>query len=301
MNHWIPMLRRRAGAVAALLFLVSTSTSTLAQSKTPTRGVLWKASKGQGVVYLVGSVHLLTKDYYPLSPTLDAAFNESDLLIEEIDLGDTGALNALQLMTRSQLPAGQSLDTLLGPATYARVAKRFAALGIPLEPLKRFKPWTLALMLSQLEWAKAGFDPALGLDQHFFDRAKKSGKAVRGLETVEFQLSRFDGLPLDQQARLLAQTIDEIEHETVNVIKLVDAWKTGDIVTLEKIAMADIEKDPLLYQRFLVERNRNWMPTIESLFSRPGRAFVVVGAAHLIGPDGLVQMLKAKGYTVEQL
>ena len=301
MNQWIPNLRRRTCALAVLAGLVSTSAATLAQSKAPTRGVLWKASNRQGVLYLVGSVHLLTKDYYPLSPTLDAAFNESDLLVEEIDLGDTGALNALQLMTRSQLPAGESLDKLLGPATYARVSKRFAGLGIPLEPLKRFKPWTLALMLSQLEWAKAGFDPALGLDQHFFDRAKKNGKAVRGLETVEFQLSRFDGLALDQQARLLAQTIDEIESETVNVIKLVDAWKTGDIATLEKLAMADVDKDPFLYQRFLVERNRNWMPIIESLFNRPGRAFVVVGAAHLIGPDGLVQMLKAKGYTVEQL
>jgi uncharacterized protein YbaP (TraB family) len=301
MNQWSPILCRRACAVAVLAGLVSASALTLAQSKAPTRGVLWKASNRQGVVYLVGSVHLLTKDYYPLSPTLDAAFNESDLLVEEIDLGDTGALNALQLITRSQLPAGESLDKLLGPATYARASKRFAALGIPIEPLQRFKPWTLALMLSQLEWAKAGFDPALGLDQHFFDRAKKIGKAVRGLETVEFQLSRFDGLALDQQARLLAQTIDEIESETLNVVKLVDAWKTGDVATLEKLAMADVDKDPFLYQRFLVERNRNWMPIIESLFNRQGRAFVVVGAAHLIGPDGLVQMLKAKGYSVEQL
>src|SRR5262245_55334870 len=301
MNHWMPTCRRRACAFAVLLGLISTAPSTLAQSKAPTRGVLWKASNRQGVMYLVGSVHLLTKDYYPLSPTLDAAFNESDLLVEEIDLGDTDALDALKLMTRSQLPAGESLDKLLGSATYGRVAKRFAGLGIPIEPLKRFKPWTLALMLSQLEWAKAGFDPALGLDQHFFDRAKKSGKTVRGLETVEFQLSRFDGLSLDQQARLLVQTIDEIESETTNVVKLVDAWKTGDVVTLEKMAMADVDKDPLLYNRLLVERNRNWMPVIESLFNRPGRAFIVVGAAHLIGPDGLVQMLKAKGYTVEQL
>ena len=301
MNNRSLILRRSACAFTVLLTLVTTSESAVAQSKAPTRGVLWKASNRQNVIYLVGSVHLLTKDYYPLSPTLDIAFNESDLLVEEIDLGDTKALNALQLMTRTQLPAGESLEKLLGPATYARAAKRFAGLGLPIEALKQFKPWTLALMLSQLEWAKAGFDPQLGLDQHFFDRAKKSGKAVQGLETVEYQLSRFDGLPLNQQARLLAQTLDEIENETTNVVKLVDAWRAGDIVALEKMAMSDIEKDPLLYQRFLVERNRNWMPIIESLFSRQGRAFVVVGAAHLIGPDGLVEMLKAKGYTVEQL
>jgi uncharacterized protein len=250
----------------------------------------------------VGSVHLLTKDYYPLSSVLEAAFKESDLLVEELDLGDMqGSDSQMQLLMRSQLPPGQSLEKVLTPATYGLVLKRFANLGLPVEILKQFKPWTLALMLLQLEWAKAGFDPQLGLDKHFYDRAKKDGKLLRALETVEFQLSRFDDLTMHHQDKLLAETLKEIEAETANISRLTEAWKAGDLSTLEKLAMDDVDKDPMLYQRFLVERNRNWMPIIESLFSRPGRAFVVVGAAHLLGRDGLVQMLKAKGYTVEQL
>jgi uncharacterized protein YbaP (TraB family) len=286
-----------------LLLVVWTLAACAAHAQTkPSKSFLWKVNNSQGTVYLVGSVHLLTKDYYPLNPALDAAFKESDLLVEELDLGEMdGPDSQMQLLMRSQLPAGQSLDKVVSPATFDLVRKRFAPLGLPLDVVKRFKPWTLALMLLQLEWAKAGFNPALGLDRHFYDRAKKEGKSVRALETVEFQLSRFDGLTMDQQDRLLSQTIEEIDTETANVSKLVDAWKAGDVATVEKLSLSDVNQDPVLYQRLLVERNRNWMPVIESLFGRAGRAFVVVGAAHLIGPDGLVQMLKGKGYSVEQL
>jgi uncharacterized protein YbaP (TraB family) len=159
----------------------------------------------------------------------------------------------------------------------------------------------LAIALQGMELAKAGFDPALGLDQHFYDQAKEGGKTVQGLETIEYQISRFDEMTLEQQDRMLAETLKELATETATVGKLGAAWKSGDVATLERIALADVKSDPAMYQRLLVERNKNWMPQIEALFPRRGRALVVVGAAHLIGPDGLIAMLKAKGYTVEQL
>jgi uncharacterized protein len=297
--------QRARPTCAALIVLLSAalvSSAAKAQSAAPAKSLLWKASSRQGTVYLVGSVHLLTKDYYPLNPALDAAFSDSDLLVEELDLGEMqSATSQMALLTRSQLPAGQSLDQVVSAATFGLVTKRFGALGLPVDIIRRFKPWSLALMLLQLEWAKAGFEPELGLDKHFYDRARKEGKSLRALETVEFQLSRFDGLSMDQQDRLLAQTIKDLETETANVTKLVDAWKAGDVRTLERLSLEEIRQDRMLYERFLVERNLNWMPVIESLFDRRGRAFIVVGAAHLIGPDGLVQMLKAKGYSVEQL
>ena len=295
----VPRLRRAALLIAALFIASPLHAQTTTSSG---RSTLWKVTKGQGVVYLVGSVHLLTKDYYPLNPALDAAFKESTHLVEELDMGEMEGTDAqMLLLTKSQLPAGQSLDKVLSPATYALVNKKFSGLGLPVEILRQFKPWSLSLMLLQLEWAKAGFDPALGLDRHFYDRAKKDGKSVQALETIEYQLSRFDGLSMDQQDRLLAETIKDLEKEVASVTKLVNAWKSGDVATLEKLSLDDAQQDPLVYQRFLVERNKNWMPAVEALFARPSPAFVVVGAAHLIGPDGLVQMLKTKGYSVEQL
>jgi len=146
---------------------------------------LWKATKGSSTLYLVGSVHLLTKDYYPLDPALETAFKDSSLLVEEVDFGEMMATeNQLSMLMEGMLPSGQTLDKVLSPATFAAVSKRMETLGLPVEPLKRLKPWLLAITLLGMEWQKAGFEAELGLDKHFYDRAKADGKAVQGLETV---------------------------------------------------------------------------------------------------------------------
>jgi uncharacterized protein YbaP (TraB family) len=288
---------RRAIAAATLLVLAP-----LAPTRAATRDFLWKISSSRAAIYLVGSVHLLSKDYYPLSPALEAAFKDSDLLVEEIDLGEMQSSDAqLQMLTRGMLPADQPLDKVLSPATYALVSRRVGELGLPIDPLKQFKPWMLALTLEAMEWQKAGFGVEFGLDKHFYDRAQKDGREVQGLETVEFQISRFDGMTMEQQDRFLADTLKELDTEMSNISKMAEAWKSGDVPMIERITLADLKADPAVYQRFLVERNRNWMPKLEALFNRRGHAFVVVGAAHLIGPDGLLAMLKARGYSVEQM
>lgn len=267
----------------------------------PARNFLWKVSGKQSVIYLVGSIHLLTKDYYPLGPSLDTAFKDSDLLVEEADLGELEApASQIKLLTRGMLPGGQSLDNVVSPSTYALVAKRVADLGMPIEPLKRFKPWMLAMTLVEFEWQKAGFDASLGLDKHFHDRAKVEGKMVQGLETVDYQISLFDAMTMEQQGRMLAESLKDGDSERANVFKLTDAWKAGDVATVEAVVLSDVMDDPDLYQRLLVDRNRNWMPRLDAFLTRTGHTFVVVGAAHLVGPDGLVAMLKAKGYKVDQ-
>src|SRR5258706_2281665 len=153
---------------------------------------IWKATKGPSAIYLVGSVHLLTKDYYPLNPVLDTAYKDSDLLIEEIDLGEMLATeNQMNMLMKGMLPAGQTLDKIVSPATMAEVNKRLEGLGLPVEPLKRLKPWLLSLTLLGLEWQKAGFEAGLGLDQQFYDRPKADAEGVQALETIAFQISRF--------------------------------------------------------------------------------------------------------------
>ena len=266
------------------------------------RDFIWKASRGQSVVYLVGSVHLLSKDYYPLSPALDTAFKECDLLVEELHFGQMAQVESqMTILMRGMLPSGQTLDKVVSPATFALVSDRVKSLGLPIEPLSRFKPWALALTLLGLEWQAAGFDAELGLDKHFYDQAVAAGKEVQGLETIEFQIAQFDEMSMEEQDRMLASTLRELDTEKAAVTTLANAWKAGDAPTVEKIVLQELRKEPGMYQRLLVDRNKNWMPKIEALFSRKGRSFVVVGAAHLVGPDGLLALLKAKGYTIEQL
>ena len=293
-----PAVNHRFVAVAIAVVLLAQP----AVDAAPARNFIWKATGKQGVVYLVGSVHVLTKDFYPLGQALETAYKQSDLLVEEVDLGDMQEPGAqFQMLSRGMLPSNQSLDKLVSPATFAAVSKRFTDIGMPIEPVKRFKPWLAALTLMAMEWQKAGFDADLGLDKHFYDRAKTDRKTVQGLETIDYQLARFDDMSPQLQDRLLAETLKDIDTEQANLTRLVDAWRAGDAPAVERIVLKDLTQEAQLYQRLLVERNKNWLPKLEALFSRPRRAFVVVGAAHLVGPDGLISMLKAKGYMIEQL
>jgi uncharacterized protein YbaP (TraB family) len=252
-------------------------------------------------MYLAGSLHLLTSEYYPLAPAFDEAFAHSDLLVEELDMAEMLAPDAQMLMLRRGMnPAGQTLDQVLSPKTMASVKAKVDELGLPIAPLQLFKPWALALTLQGLEWQKAGFDPELGLDRHFYDEAVKAQKQVQGLETLAFQIGQFDGLPMALQDRMLAETLDEMATTKEKVGELARAWKAGDAASIEHAVLSDLKTEPEMYKRLLLDRNRNWLPKLEALLSRPRPAFVVVGAAHLVGADGLLAMLRAKGYSVTQ-
>jgi uncharacterized protein len=285
----------------SVLLVLVVASSLLTPAHAAARSFLWKVTGKGGVVYLAGSVHMLTEAHYPLAAAFDTAYTDSDLLVEELDMAELLAPSAqMVFLSKGMLGSDQSLEKLVSPATLALVNKTLADLGPAGEMLKRFKPWLLAMTLEQLEMQKAGYDASLGLDKHFYDRAQENGKQVLGLETAEYQISRFEGMTMEQQDKLLAETLKQLETEKASINKLLDAWKTGDAATVERIVLKDLRSDPALYQRLLVERNRNWMPKIDELFIRKTRAFVVVGAAHLVGPDGLLNMLKAKGYTIEQ-
>jgi hypothetical protein len=274
----------------------------LSRTTAATSSFGWKVTSDRGTLYLVGSVHMLSKDYYPLSPALEAAFDASDVLVEEVDFAEVLAPESqLQMLTRGMLPGGQSLDAVVSPETFAAVSRRLADLGMPIEPLKRFKPWALALTLLGLEWQQTGFDPNLGLDKHFYDRARADGKPVEALETLEFQISRFDGLSREEQDRLLASSVRDLDAQRRMVTALAEAWRAGDATRLEQIVIEDLEQEPRLYERLLVERNRMWLPALDAQLAGGGTAMVVVGAAHLVGPDGLLAMFREKGYHVEQL
>ncbi len=293
----MPQVRRRTIALAAFALSLVTAASTTAVGQS----FIWKVSGSTGAVYLVGSVHLLTADFYPLAPALQSAYEDSDRLVEEVDLGEMlSSTSQLALLSRGMLPAGQTLGGVISDKTLALVQTRAAAVGLPFAPLSQMKPWFLSLMLTALEWQKAGFDENLGLDKHFYDLAQQDAKPVQGLETTDDQIAAFDGMSADAQEQLLASSLEELDSDVANINALTTAWKTGNVAEVERLALADIQSDATLYDRLLVARNRRWLPAIEALLARPGRAFIVVGAAHLVGPDGLLKMLEAKGYRIEQ-
>jgi uncharacterized protein YbaP (TraB family) len=266
------------------------------------KSFLWKfQGRGAGVGYLMGSVHMLSAEYYPLPETIERAFHQSATLVEEIDLNELSSPETLAAtMTRAMYQDGRTLEQTVSPETYRLIVSRLQDAGMPIEPFRKMKPWMLASALLAAEMQKANFDANLGLDRYFFDKALKSGKTVKGLETAVYQIERFDGMSAALQEEMLRETLRDFDNQRENVKLLANAWASGDAATLERILLADFKNSPEMYERLIDERNRNWIPHIAACVADAPPCFVVVGAAHLVGPRGLVSLLQGKGYRVEQ-
>jgi uncharacterized protein len=281
--------------------LVSSAGLAAAQSGTGTdKGLIWRVERAGKTGWLVGSIHMLTPDFYPLPDSMQNAFRKSVTLVEEADLDEMSSPAFMQLvMSKAMYPEGQTLETQLTKETYRLVSERLAKAGLPIEAFQRMKPWTIALTLVAMELKRGGFDPALGLDKHFHDQSKDAGKQFRALETPAEQIEYLEKLSPDLQDALLRESVDETDSELSQVKAIASAWRAGDAGTIEQIMLRPMKEEPGVYRSLLVDRNVRWMPKLEACFATDS-CFVVVGAAHAIGPDGLVTMLKQKGYTIQQ-
>ncbi len=265
------------------------------------KSFLWKVQSGSKLVYLAGSVHALSPDAYPLSPAFERAFSASDTLVEEIDLAEADVLTlAPTILAKGMYLDGRRFDSVVSKETATLVAGRLKEAGLPAELFQAMKPWMVMLTVAALEAQKAGLDPNLGLDKHFYDRAKAAGKTIIGLETTESQIDRLDTMSESLQEQLLRSSLSEADTARNSLKTIVAAWKRGDSTALEKTLLADFTEYPAAYRSLIVERNHNWIPQIDACLARSTPCMVVVGAAHLVGPDGLLTLLHRKGYKVEQ-
>jgi uncharacterized protein YbaP (TraB family) len=262
---------------------------------------LWKVQSGAAVLYLAGSVHALDQSVYPLSPAFQRAFDAAGALVEEIDLGDVASLAAApMLLGKGMFQDGQTLDRVVSRETLALLTERLKGTPMGMDLIASMKPWMVDMILTALEVQQSGLDVNLGLDKYFFDRASAAGKETIPLETAESQVDRMDRMPIAVQEQMLLGTLRGLEPGRDALSSLVATWKRGDATSMEKMLLSEFEGLPAAYQSLIVERNRNWMPQLDACLVRRSPCFVVVGAAHLIGPDGLLTMLQRKGYRVEQ-
>lgn len=271
-------------------------------AQAPQKHFLWKVEDGKGAsAYLLGSLHVLTADAYPLPAPIDKAFAESKTLVEEVDLDEMNdPMQMMAALSKAMLTGGQTLDQLISAETFAEVQKRAEAYGMPMMALQRMKPWLVAVTLMAPTLQSAGFKPELGIDRHYFDRAKEKGLRRQALETLAYQLDRFDQMSPKLQEELLKATITDLDTQVSGVKEMVRAWASGDLATVEKLTLTAFLESPELYQRLLLERNQNWLPHVERCLTENAGCFVVVGAAHLVGNDGLPALLSKKGYRVTQ-
>jgi uncharacterized protein YbaP (TraB family) len=266
------------------------------------RNPVWRVETAGNTVYLLGSVHLLKKENYPLPEALEKAFSDSRKLVLEVNLDSLEAPSTQQMILAKGLnPEGKSLSQILSPETYQLARKQIEAMGLNLERFEVVKPWLLSLTLTTLAMQRLGFEPQYGIDKHFFDKAGTEHKEILSLETAEYQLDRFDGMSVKMQETFLLQTLREIDTLGKEFEEIVSAWRAGDTKILESTLLESFTEFPEAYQLLVSERNSNWLPQIEAFLKQKENYLVVVGAGHLIGKDGLISLLRSKGYSVTQL
>ena len=205
------------------------------------------------------------------------------------------------MLMKGLYAGGTTLKDHIAEKTYASAAKEMKELGVDVAAFNQFKPWLTAITLTALKLQKLGFDPKQGIDQYFYRKAKNENKEVDRLETLEFQIDLFDGMPERTQEMMLVQTLKDISTMEKEVEAIIKAWASGDVKAMESALLQSMREYPEVYQRLVSDRNRGWIPKIESYLSQSENYLIVVGAGHLAGKDSIIEMLKAKGYSVEQL
>lgn len=274
--------------------------------------LLWKVSDADNALYLLGSFHMLRPGDYPLSKDVDAAFDDAEALAFELSPEELLSPQLGSAMGQAALRTdGKPLNSELPDATIAKLDAWTAAnadalkkMGVPAQVFQMFEPWFVGMTISIVEMGKQGLDTELGLDMHLIGRAGKASKPTSGLEKGSEQIAVFDGMSKAEQLQMLEESLNDAVDAKAEIEKLHSAWRRGDHDALWNGMAADMRREyPQLYRRVNVARNDAWMPKLQRMLDGETEddTLVVVGALHLLGDDGVVEKLRAKGYRVERV
>jgi uncharacterized protein YbaP (TraB family) len=296
-SRWKPI----GGLTFRLLLLVALF-AWVGESRAQGKSFLWQLQSDKGDVYILGSIHLLKQENYPLNQAIEKAFDRTKKLVLEIDLKSADSETVQRLTLEKGLHRdGRTLEQNISAETYSLAAKRAQELGVDIRALSPLKPWVVALTMTSLQLRKLGFDANSGVDRYLAGRATKAGKPIAGLETAAFQIGLMDQLSANDQESMLRQSLREMDLLDKGLDQIVRSWAEGDVPALEKLLLDAMREYPAVHQKIIVDRNRRWLPEIERLITQGENALVVVGAAHLVGKEGVIELLKARGYTLEQM
>jgi hypothetical protein len=262
---------------------------------------LWEARSATATVYLLGSVHAVNHDLYPLDPRIERAYEASDFLVVEANVAGEQALAAgVAMMGKAMYPADDSLDRHISKEVVENVGRRMGKLGLPLDA-NRFKPWFLSVTITMAELAKVGILAQNGIDLHFLQKAAGKKKILE-LESVDFQTNLLDSFTDKEQESFLKQTLRDADRFGEQIKGVIEGWKRGDAAVVEKL-LRDSEKEaPELRPvnaKLIDDRNKTMAAKVEGYLATDKTYFVVVGAAHLVGETGIVNLL-GKKYKVAQ-
>jgi hypothetical protein len=268
------------------------------------KSFLWQVEGTAGKSYLLGSIHLLKKEHYPLKKIIEDCFDATDVLAVEANVSSKAmADEGLAILQKGMYQNDESLKNNLSEKTYQLAEEKLKELGMDIQGFQKFKPWMIAMTISSLELIKLGFNPNYGIDKYFLEKAAEK-KEIAELEGLTYQINLFDSFSKEEMDKFLLSTIIETDQTAKNIETLIDAWINGNTEKTEKNINENLQKYPELdamYKKLLDNRNENMVEKIIFYLKSNKKYFIIAGAGHMVGKKGIVQLLQEKGYTVTQL
>lgn len=268
------------------------------------KSFLWKVRAKTATVFILGSVHLAKPDIYPLPRKIEESFDKSAVLALEADPAKAQDTALLQRMLAAATYAkGGTLKEHLSMENFELARREIEQLGLPMESFTNTKPWFLAMSIETLEFLRLGYDPANGIDVYFAEKAAGKKQIVE-LESFDYQIRLLNGFSDREQELFLLYTLKDLATLHDGIEELMAAWNSGDTKTMEGLVTRTLSESPELrpiFDKIFYKRNREMTASIEQLLKGKESVFVVVGAAHLVGKEGIIELLRGKGFTVEQM
>jgi uncharacterized protein len=263
---------------------------------------VWVARSSKATVYLAASFHLLRASDYPLPAEFFRAYKDSRKIIFEVQPGETESPEYIgKLLSLAIYNDGTTLKEHITKGAYAKAESFCKERNYPLEQYQFFKPAFLVMTLTISEMNKIGADPQKGIDYFFNDKAMQDGKAIGSLETMDQQMSLLTSMDANLGSDQILESIEELKQMDIMLGELLAVWRKGDEAKMEQLYIKDLKLYPKLYQTLIADRNNKWMRNIEGYLNGSENTMVVVGAAHLVGVDGLINLLRKRGYKVVKL
>lgn len=263
--------------------------------------LIWAIQTEENTAYLLGSIHILKSFPSALIEKIEKEYNDCKKIVFEVDIDSMNKEDFQNMMVALGLyPESQTLKQNISSETYNLFKNKVEGDGLKVEQFERFKPWLCSITVTAMELVRLGFNPEHGVDRYFYYKAKIDGKELIFLETPEYQLSLFAGMSDDEQESMLKQTLEDLKVVETKSSELISAWEEGAVDKLGSILKEGFKGYPEIYNRLVVQRNKKWLQQIEALIKQNENVLVIVGAGHLVGEEGLVELFRQKGYKVER-
>jgi uncharacterized protein YbaP (TraB family) len=276
------------------------------ETRAQQQGRLYRVTRGQQVGYLFGTVHVGDKSFFPLAPEVSRALADASELVVELDTRANDAFERA-VVAHGAYRQGDDIRRHLTPSTLALLTSALHEVGTSLNSVAHLKPWLLANILQGLELQRNGYERTHGVETFLLANASRQGTAVTELESADYQLALFDTLTDEDSERYLLESLRALSDGTSlrKARTVLHAWRSGDAAALNAV-IADATSDDGVVARFtratlLGRRNPEMAARIERIMNGGGTAFVGVGLLHLLGANGLPQLLAQRGYQVERV